>query len=307
MLLEAGLRVSITIKHLEAFVQVADLGAFNRAADRLGTTQPNISARIATLESMLGVGLMHRDPGSVRLTAEGQDLLAHARRVLSALEDFKIASGNAALMDGVLRLGVTEMIAHTWLGDFLTRARELFPKVAVELSVDLSINIETQLAQRSLDLAFHNAPFAHSIDASVDLGAWPLIWVAAPDLVPSDCPSFAVGALASQTIITHSRGARLHDEIAAHFASVGHPSQGLVSSSNLAVCVHMAKAGFGIAAVPEPMAGTYLMDGTLVYVPYAWVPEPLQFAARFEEARAPRYIRAVAELGADVANAFRHS
>ena len=59
------------------------------AAEVLGTTQPNISTRIATLENVLGIVLMHRDAGSVRLTEKGEALLLAARKVLLAGEDFR--------------------------------------------------------------------------------------------------------------------------------------------------------------------------------------------------------------------------
>lgn len=48
----------LNLKHIEAFVLVADLGSFCRAAERLHTTQPNISNRIAQLDAQLGVVLM---------------------------------------------------------------------------------------------------------------------------------------------------------------------------------------------------------------------------------------------------------
>ena len=296
--------MSITIKHLEAFVHVADLGAFNRAAERLGTTQPNISARIASLEDLLGVRLMERDPGSVRLTPRGNALLAKARKVLTALDMLKIEAGNASLIDGVLRLGVTEMIAHTWLQGFLDEMQKRLPNVAVELSVDLSANVERELVTRTIDLAFHNAPFTNDMDGVIDLGSWPLLWVAAPEKMSLSEPVQRVGTLSSYTIITHSRGARLHDEIAGHFAKAGHPPHRLVSSSNLAVCMQMAVAGFGVAAVPEAMAGDALRSGTLVRVPYEWTPSPLEFKARFETMRASAYIRIAAELAALAAAQF---
>jgi len=297
-------RLSVTIKQIEAFVFVADLGAFNRAAMKLGTTQPNISSRIATLEELLGVTLMERDPGSVRLTARGREILVQARRVLSALDALKTEAENTSLIEGVLRLGVTELVAHTWLRHFLDAMRLQFPKVAVELSVDLSVNVERELMARSIDLAFHNAPFANELNGSTDLGSWPLIWVAAPEFVSSFKEAWPIGSLSSQTIITHSRGARLHDEIAGHFAKVGHPAQGLVSSSNLAVCLQMALAGFGIAAVPSAMAEEAINQGTLQHVPYDWTPTPLQFQARFEAERASAYVRTAADLAADVAARF---
>jgi len=296
--------LSITIKQLEAFVLVADLGAFNRAAAKLGTTQPNISSRIATLEDLLGVSLMERDPGSVRLTPRGREMLTKARRVLSSLDDLKIEAENNSLIEGILRLGVTELVAHTWLRDFLDVMRVRFPKVAVELSVDLSINVERDLMARSIDLAFHNAPFSQELEGTVDLGSWSLIWAAAPETISLSDKPLPVGTLSAQTIITHSRGARLHGEIAGHFAEVGHPAQGLVSSSNLAVCLQMALAGFGIAAVPEAMASEALDRGALVQIPYEWTPTPLQFQARFEAERASAHVRTAADLAAEVATRF---
>ena len=54
----------ITFKQIEAFVQVADLASFRRAAERLNTTQPNISARISGLESQLNLKLFERGGAS---------------------------------------------------------------------------------------------------------------------------------------------------------------------------------------------------------------------------------------------------
>jgi len=51
-----------------------DAGTFRAAASALGTTQPNISARITALETALDVTLLVRDAGSVRLTADGEKL-----------------------------------------------------------------------------------------------------------------------------------------------------------------------------------------------------------------------------------------
>jgi DNA-binding transcriptional LysR family regulator len=122
----------LNLKHIEAFVMVADLGSFRRAAERLNTTQPNISNRIAQLEAQLGVSLMERDAGSVRLTPKGKALLAPGRAVLAALDGFVAAADDATLFRDTLRLGVTEMVAHTWLRGFLVAMKARFPNISVE-------------------------------------------------------------------------------------------------------------------------------------------------------------------------------
>ena len=90
-------QLPFNLKHIEAFLAVADLGSFRRAAERLNTTQPNISNRISQLEDRLGLRLMERDAGSVRLTPRGQALLAPARQVLGA---FRMSEFRSALRRG---------------------------------------------------------------------------------------------------------------------------------------------------------------------------------------------------------------
>src|SRR5262245_21403930 len=116
-----------TLKHIEAFVSVAELGTFRSAAERLMTTQPNISSRIAQLEEQLGVTLMERDAGSVRLTITGKALLGPAKAILAAVDGFVAATGDETKFEGVLRLGVSELVAHTFLRPFLLEMKGRFP------------------------------------------------------------------------------------------------------------------------------------------------------------------------------------
>ncbi len=289
----------LNLKQLEAFVWVADLQSFRRAADRLNTTQPNISARIARLEAVLGVTLMTRDAGSVRLTAKGQELLRHARQVLDSMDAFVAAAEQKTLIDGTLRLGVTEMIVHTWLRDYLRALKAQFPSLTVELTVDLSVNLEKELAERTLDLALQNAPFSRLTSGEIDLGAYALTWVAAPELGLTDAVD--ADALAAHPILTHARDTRLYEEVAAHFAARRDLSARLVPSSNLAACMNMAMDGMGIATLPAAMVAAELAKGTLRKVDYDWVPAPLHFFARYDAERASGTVAEAAGLAAQVA------
>jgi len=291
--------MQFNLKQLEAFVWVADLQSFRRAAERLNTTQPNISARIAGLEQALGAVLMTRDAGSVRLTGKGQEMLQHARRVLEAADALVVAADQKALISGTLRLGVTEMILHTWLRPYLRQLKAEFPGVTVELTVAFSVELEKALAERRLDLALQNAPFTRLTSGEIDLGDYPLIWVAAPEVDIPLAPS--VADLAAQNILTHARDTRLYDEIAAHFGLHRGVQPRLVPSTNLAASLAMAVDGMGVAALPAAMVAYDLAAGHLVQLDYPWVPEPLHFFARFDADRAPGLVRSAADLAAKVA------
>lgn len=285
-----------TLKQIEAFVQVADLGSFRRAAARMNTTQPNISARIQALETLLDTRLMERDAGSVRLTPKGTTLLPHARAVLAAVEGMVDATANAALTTGVLRLGVTELIVHTWLPDFLRALREAAPNVLVELTVDVSTSLSAGLFGRTLDLTFQNGPFQRRTSGLVDLGEYPLIWAASPALGIDTSAPLRSEALIKHPILTHARGTLPYDQLSAHVSAAGLTAPRLVPSSNLAACLQMTMDGFGIACLPKAMVQSALASGALVELPYHWHPDPLRFAARYEAERAPGFVKTAVDL-----------
>ena len=283
---------------------MADLSGFRRAAARLNTTQPNISSRIAALEARLGYSLMRRDAGAVRLTPRGEALLPHARRVLRALDDFGFAAGEEGSFEGALRLGVTELVPYLWLGDFMKAMRARFPRIVVDLSVDRSTAISQGLADRSLDLAIQNKPFEARGAAETPLGAYRYVWVAAPDF-----PFEAAGAaatleeLTAHTIVTHARGTAPYEQFQSHLRERGATAR-LAPCTNLAACLQLTLDGLGLAFLPEAMAATDLARGALRRIPYDWTPEPLAFAARFDAATAPEFVRFAAAVAADVAEAF---
>lgn len=71
--------MKIDFDGIQAFVTVAELGAFNKAADKLNITQAALTRRIQKLESYLGLRLIHRTTRQMALTTLGKELLPKAR------------------------------------------------------------------------------------------------------------------------------------------------------------------------------------------------------------------------------------
>lgn len=98
----------IKLRHLEAFVAIARAKSLKRAAGQLNLTQPAISKTLRDLEDILGVVLMERDRGGVRLTGEGEVFLRAAEQSLTALQNGLSSletlgeGGNATLAIGAL-------------------------------------------------------------------------------------------------------------------------------------------------------------------------------------------------------------
>src|SRR3979490_2379454 len=102
-------------KAIETFMWVGTVGTFRGAAQKLNTTQPAISQRIAQLEREVGVKLLQRDRRMVLPTPSGRQLMVYPGKVIGPPPVMMSWVGDHSAMRGVLRLGVAETIVHTFL------------------------------------------------------------------------------------------------------------------------------------------------------------------------------------------------
>lgn len=98
----------ITLRQLQFLLALAETAHFRRAAERVGVTQPSLSAQIAQLEHRLGIRLVERGTTTAMLTPLGRDIVERARSILAdvqALEDSALADPDG--LHGTIRLGVS--------------------------------------------------------------------------------------------------------------------------------------------------------------------------------------------------------
>jgi DNA-binding transcriptional LysR family regulator len=76
----------LSIRQLEIFVQVVEIGSFRRCAEQLGISQVAVSEHIHALEKQIGTTLFERKPGRpAQITAQGRRVFARADRILNEL------------------------------------------------------------------------------------------------------------------------------------------------------------------------------------------------------------------------------
>jgi len=295
----------MNLKRLETFVWVATLGSFRKTAERQFTTQPAISSRIAALEAELGVKLFERDggPGPVSLTAKGQELLPYAEKVLLMSEQLLKRADNSQTLSGILRLGVSETIVHTWLPELFRRLHLDMPNLDVELTVDTTHSLRAGLLDRSLDIAFLMGPISAPDITNRELCTFPLIWVATPDLVSSE-RQLTPAELAHWPIITYARNTKPFAEINQKFREIEGPPPRYFTSSSLAACLRLTLDGVGIATLPRVMIARELAEGRLQEVSASWVPNQLDFTASYPMQSSCALIDPVAELAIEVAAGY---
>ncbi|MGO4665258.1 LysR family transcriptional regulator [Bosea sp. 2RAB26] len=293
--------MQITLKQIETFVRLASLRNFRRVAEQMNTTQPNISARISALETVLNLRLFERDAGSVVLTDQGKSVLPLAARALEATEAL-LQAGDAASRQSILKLGVAETVAQTWLHRFLREMAVRFPEVVVELSVDLTFNLQRNLMDGSLDIAFLNGPISDLSVTNLPLGTVALPWVAAPRFAAALPDPVGADDLARFPILTHAKNTRPYAEVVDYFKRNSSRLSRPVSSSNLAACLNMTLDGLGIATLPSPLVERFVESGELVALNCDWVPTPMSFTASYVTMPARPIVEAAAELAVAVAD-----
>jgi len=251
----------IDLKTIETFIWVATLRSFRGTAEKLGTTQPAVSMRIKQLELILGVRLLERDRRLVTPTQKGQELLRHARRLMRLHAEMIEAVGDHSIMGGLVRLGVSETIVHTWLPTLIERVNAAYPKLELEIEVDISPNLRDGLVAKDLDLAFLLGPVSNPNVHSCQLCSFPLAFVVG-DKIRMPPKAVPLDAIAQWPIITFSRNTQPHVAVRELFDGAGLRVT-IHASASLATVVRMALDGIGIAVVPPAILNNVAAVGKL--------------------------------------------
>lgn len=141
------------LRQLRHFVAVAEYGHFARAAEAINLSQPALSRSVQALEASLGCQLLDRGPRNAVLTAHGQLVLEHARRLLQASRSLQNAVSQLGNLEaGELRLGAgpypAARLIPRALGQLVTR----YPKVHVQLTIENWLTLREQLLNERLEL-----------------------------------------------------------------------------------------------------------------------------------------------------------
>lgn len=111
--------------HLKTFITVAEEGRMTRAAQRLNTSQPAVSAHIKALEEELGILLFTRTPKGMRLTQEGMALKTQAEKALSTIDNLlDLACNLKDKISGTLKLGLHIDPRYLRIDHLLSHLRE---------------------------------------------------------------------------------------------------------------------------------------------------------------------------------------
>ncbi len=271
----------VDFKGLETFVWVVSLGSFRGAAQKLNTTQPAISHRIAQLEEEIGAKLLTRETRNITPTAPGRQLLAYAEKMIAMRAEMLASLRDASAIRGVIRLGVAETIVHTWLPHFIKEVSRTYPHLSVEIEVDISPSLRTRLLAQEIDIAFLLGPLSAPLLRNRLLCEYPLGFIASPALnVPNPA---SVYDLAEFPLITFARKTQPYELVKSLFNRPDLPTIKLHASASMATVVHLALEGIGVAVIPYELVEADLNAGRLELIKTDIVMPQLTFCASWLE------------------------
>jgi len=133
---------------VQAFVRVAELDSFTRAAEAMRTTQSAVSLKLKRLERRLGCRLIERTPRHVQLSAQGAAFLDHARKLLEVHER---ALATFAAARQRLAIGISDHVAGPELSALIARMNAQDPQLLIGIRIGSSDDLLRSFDRRELD------------------------------------------------------------------------------------------------------------------------------------------------------------
>lgn len=242
----------LSTRQLRAFVALADLRHFTRAAEASHLSQPAFSALIRTLESTLGTRLFDRNTRSVQLTSEGRLFEPSARRLLSDVADaLQDLEDQVERRRGRVHVAALPSLAAGWLPPVFAEFHAAWPGVDLQLSDRLSDACLDLVRGGQADFALASADTRPAEGSGLHmhlLHADRFHLVCRADHALAGGPTPSLKRIAAYPFVHMTRNSSVRQALEAAL----HPAvmKTVLEVEQLATVTGMVEAGLGVSIVP---------------------------------------------------------
>lgn len=253
----------VSIRQLEAFVWAVRLKTLSRAATKLNMAQPTISKRIQELELACGFDVFDKIGRSVAITPQGALLYEIAEKILALVGQVHEIRDKAPVSPRTITIGVTELVAYTWLPKLVNLLAERYPMVTAHVDIEQSASLLTKLRLGELDLivtpSFTPEPEFVDIrgsDVSLELMGSPHLCRSHRVYSGPELSQFALVAHGSQTGSIKMLGSWMRD--------LEWTPKTTIELDSLSAQVGVAIAGMGLTVMPRDCFQFLIASGDLI-------------------------------------------
>ncbi len=274
-------------RQLAIFAKTVDHGSFRGAALALNLSPSVVSHHVSQLEAHLGVALLYRSTRKLALTKDGERLLGAAHRMVEAAEDgLHSVVETARIPSGELRVTLPAILAQSQLVDRIAAFSRSHPNV--HLTLDFT-DARRDLIGDGFDIAFRMGWLKDSTLISRKLYDVPRILVSSTQYLsaypapqtPEDLNTLDWILLAQ---VERQRATFRHPRKPSYTVK---PEPRLLVNDAHAL-YHLARAGAGLALIPEFLALKDIAEGRVQNVLPDWTADPVGVYA-VRPANAPKH------------------
>lgn len=255
----------VASSEMAAFVRVADLKSFARAAEELRLTPSALSKLVSRLEDRLGVRLLTRTTRRLALTSEGQIYLERAREVLDLIERAEAdISSFRGKPKGLLRINSSTGFARQTLLHALPAFLADYPEITIDLC--LTDRLVDPVAEQ-VDVIIRGSPSASSDLVVRRLSEGRRLICAAPRYLETfGTPQSAAELAGHNCLALSGQSPATTWPIADGDDVVLVQPKGSFSCDNVGMLFDMAMAGHGIVRLADFVVGRAVADGLLIEI-----------------------------------------
>ncbi|QCI79121.1 LysR family transcriptional regulator [Hankyongella ginsenosidimutans] len=252
------------VQESAVFVEVVRQGSFTEAARVLFSTQSTVSKMVKQLEEVLGAPLLDRSGRRVIATAAGEIVYRRALGLLGAREDLLSELQELqGLKRGTLRLGIPTVGGEALFAPILSRFRQCYPGIEVQLMEHGSAHLQEALRSGEVDLAGLLQPIPDEFDAA-EMRREPIVAVLPVGHPLAQVGSVTLGALADVPAILFDHGFVMHATMIEAYRKEGIKVQIAAQSSQVTFMLALVESGMGVTYLPKLIAQNYATSATQI-------------------------------------------
>jgi len=252
---------------LVTFLEVAKLGSFSRAGQKVFRSQSAVSAQIRQLEQEYGDKLLDRSGKVVRLTPAGRVLFGYAERMQKLREESLLAvADQGTTARGTLIIGANEATCLYVLPKVFAEYCRLYPEVQISIYRNFSYKIIEKLENGSIDVGIVTLPVKSPSLKTHSIFRDQLMLMVAPDNPLAGKKSVTVEDIAKQPLLFPKIGytRQLMDKL---FRAYGAQLQIRMELPSVGMIKSFVAAGLGVSLISAGFARDQVLAGEVVLIP----------------------------------------
>ena len=255
-------------RSLEIFIQVAELGSFTRAGEKLGYSQPTVSFQVKQLEKELGVQLFERIGHTVSLTVEGQAALSYAQQICRTYQEMMLGPDKRQIASGIIRLAMADSLCTPLVAGRFGQFRANYPNVSLHVATAVTNDLFELLDHNeadvvcTLDSRVYNTSYVVASEEKIGIH-----FVASVRNRLAQMEQVTIEDLLPQPFLLTERntsyGRLLHERLARDSIEI-HP---VLETGNADLLCNLVEQDLGVGFLPDYVTEPGVQEGRIVRLP----------------------------------------